>query len=78
MADVTCPHCKEEFDIFDHNDSGPYPCPECNKEIWVEVEYSVIYDASCMESDHEWERPGDPYPDGVLCTKCGCYRMEGQ
>lgn len=70
MSDVTCPHCKEDFDVFDHDASGPYECPECGKEIWVEVDYDVVYDAACMDDDHDFQ-PSAKYPGYDICTHCG-------
>ena len=53
MSDeATCPYCKEDFEPDDHYESGPYECPECSEVIWVEVEYDISFDASCMKGEH--------------------------
>lgn len=76
MSDATCPHCNTEFDVNDHYESGEYDCPSCEKTLWIEVDHIAVYEATCLESDHEWVRPGDPWPDGLLCTKCNRFKME--
>jgi predicted RNA-binding Zn-ribbon protein involved in translation (DUF1610 family) len=69
--DATCPHCGEEFNVEeeDCNESGPYACPECNKEIWIEVEYFATYEATCMPQDHQWVQ-WDNDKDWQKCEKC--------
>lgn len=71
MSDVECPNCKEEFDVVDHNESGPYTCPKCDKDIWIEVDYSVTYEACCLDKDHEWIKAKYPLTRGWSCVKCG-------
>lgn len=76
--DVTCPHCQVEFDVFDHHESGEYECPECGKQIWIEVEYTPYYEASCLPSDHEWEKIQSVYRMCEIdhCSKCGEVKIE--
>ncbi len=67
--DVTCPHCNEEFDVNDHDESGSYECPMCRHEIWIEVDYTVTYEAQCMPQDHQWVQ-WDNDKDWQKCEKC--------
>lgn len=68
--DVTCPHCNEEFDVHDHHESGSYECPMCRREIWIEVDYSVSYEATCMDENHNFQ-PSEKYIGYDICTNCG-------
>ena len=52
MSVVACPYCKQDFEPDDHYKSGPYACPECREVFWLEVEYDISFDASCMEGKH--------------------------
>jgi len=75
VSDATCPHCNTDFDVQDHYESGDYDCPSCEKTLWIEVDHITTYQASCLGTDHDWVQPGEPFPDGWLCTKCGTYEM---
>ena len=70
MSDVECPYCKEDFDVHDHYESGEYECPMCGESIWVEVEYTVSYDASCLDRYHKWVDYSDPYRPNIQMQKC--------
>ena len=77
MSDTNCPHCGADLEIMDLHDSGEYECPECEGEMWVEVELEPIYTASCLEKDHKF-RPMQNHPGFKDCEKCGLVRaVEG-
>lgn len=74
--DAQCPHCKEDFDVEDHRESGPYPCPACDQEIWIEVDYSLTYDARCMPSKHNWKHVEiKTFPSAEKCKNCHTVRL---
>lgn len=68
--DAECPHCKEDFTPDDLHESGRYSCPYCLKEIWIDVEYEVTYEASCSPDDHKW-LPLKLDPNYQQCETCG-------
>jgi DNA-directed RNA polymerase subunit RPC12/RpoP len=77
--DAKCPHCNEEFDVDDHHESGAYHCPECDKKIWIEVEYTATYDAQCMPQDHQWKHyPYIKHDEVYSCEKCSKVRFKSE
>jgi hypothetical protein len=74
-GEATCPYCKEEFEPDDHYESGPYECPECLEVLWLEVEYDISFDASCIEGEHLFvknEAASVTHKQTVLiCDRCG-------
>lgn len=76
--EATCPYCKAEFEVRDHYESGEYECPECCKEIWVEVEYEVSYDASCLDEDHDFQPAIVSGTKFKQCSRCGCVQVNGE
>ena len=73
MSDTNCPHCGACIAPTDHEKSGEYVCPECDREIWVEVEYEVIYTASCLDKDHNF-LPLKRHFGFEECERCGKVR----
>jgi len=75
VSEATCPYCKEEFEPDDHYKSGPYECPECSEVLWLEVEYDISFDASCMKGAHLFvknEAASFKHNQTVLiCERCG-------
>ena len=70
MSEVECPHCEEDFDVYDHHESGPYECPCCGRKIHIEVEYEPIYSVSCLEKDREFV-DSRSHPAWQFCQRCG-------
>ena len=77
--DATCPHCNEEFDIEDQRQSGEYHCPGCDKKIWIEVNYTVTYEAQCMPQDHQWKHLRLVASETIeVCEKCREVRYKSE
>ena len=79
--DAQCPHCEEDFDINtqDHQKSGSYECPMCLREIWIEVEYTVTYEAQCIPQDHQWKHLRIVAGETIeVCEKCRKVRFKSE
>jgi DNA-directed RNA polymerase subunit RPC12/RpoP len=78
-CDAQCPHCNEEFDVEDQRESGEYHCPECDKKIWIEVDYTVTYEAQCMSQDHQWKHLRIVAGETIeVCEKCRKVRFKSE
>jgi DNA-directed RNA polymerase subunit RPC12/RpoP len=77
--DAQCPHCGEEFDVEDRYESGEFNCPECYKRVWIEVDYTVTYEAQCMPQDHQWKHLRIVAGETIeVCEKCRKVRFKSE
>lgn len=76
---VICPHCGSDNGAEEFHTPQRATCSECEKEFWVQPDYSVTYSTSCV--DHAWPEEWKPVKnqDGWFsqcCTVCGSMRVK--
>lgn len=75
MSDVKCPHCGEEFDVYDteadESRLHEYQCPGCDKTLMLQCSISVDWDAYCKKGEHDIETKHHPLATWDECKRCG-------